>query len=188
MIDEEFERSLQNELEGVATPEESKWLRERLARSEEARTRRRELEMVFHALAQVPEEDAPAELKEGVMAAIAADHESAAVSPGRLETLKTALRRPHRLAWASPFLAGVVAGGLVIALVTGILGPRVRTDLPVTGMLPPERGALLDRQELRLADARVTFATRRVAGGRAASRRAPPRRRCRGRTRSRTAR
>jgi hypothetical protein len=88
------------------------------------------------------------------------------VRPGWLETLKAALREPHRLAWASPFLAGVVAGGLVIALVTGILGPRVRTDLPVTGMLPlPERGAVLDRQELRLAEARVTFTARRVAGG-----------------------
>ncbi len=166
MNDDEFERILQDELEGVATPEDSRRLREHLARNAGARERRRDVEAVFEALARVPEEDAPADLKEGVMAAIAAGHEPAAAQSGQLEARKAALRGPHRLAWASPFLAGAVAGGLVIALVTGILGPRVRTDLPVTGtMLPrPEEGALIDRQELRLAGGGVTLETRRSAG------------------------
>lgn len=164
MIDDQDERLLQDELEGVATPEGSKQLRDRLAESAEVRERRRELETVARALDQLPLEEAPADLKAGVMAAIAAEGRARA---GWLGSPGGALRgRPGR-AWAFAFLTGAVAGGLLIALVTGNLAPRARTDLPVAGaMLPgPGRGAAVEHRDLSLGTARVMLETRRAADG-----------------------
>ena len=167
MNDKDIERLLQDELEGVATPEESERLQGLLARSEQARARRDELRALFQALSQVPREDAPMELKEGVMAAIAAGHETATVRTGPLDALRAALRGLRNPAWASPFLAGAVAGGVVIALVAGLLGPRARTDLPVTGTMSPQppEGTTVRQQELTPGQTLLPVEARRVAGG-----------------------
>ena len=79
---------------------------------------------MFQALEQVRMEEAPVDLKEGVMAAIAAEDRPGRARPGWLESPGGASRGRPVLAWAYAFLAGAVAGGLVIALVTGNLGPR----------------------------------------------------------------
>jgi hypothetical protein len=166
VIDDQDERLLQDELEGVATPEGSRRLRERLAQSGEVRERRRELASLARALERVPMEEPPADLKEGVMAAIAAAGSPGPARAGWLHDRGGASRGRPVLAWAYPFVAGAVAGGLLIALVTGNLGPGARTDLPVTGtMLPSGRGALVDHRDLRLGTARLAIETRRVADG-----------------------
>jgi hypothetical protein len=167
MIDGQDERLLQDELEGVATPEGSKRLRDRLARSAEVRARRQELEALARALDRVPMEEVPPDFKEGVMAAIAAAGRPSPARKGWLENPGGVARRHPVLAWGYPFLAGAVAGGLLIALATGNLAPRPRTDLPVSGaMLPgPGRGALVDHRELSLGTARVALETRRAADG-----------------------
>jgi len=167
MIDDQDERLLQDELDGVASPEGSKRLRERLAQSEEVRARRQELQSVTRALDQVRMEEAPADLKEGVMAAIAAAERPSPARAGWVENPGGASRRRPVFAWAYPFLAGAVAGGLLIALVTGNLAPRARTDLPVSGAMLPgsDRGTLVDHRELRLGTARVALETRRTADG-----------------------
>jgi hypothetical protein len=166
MIDDD-ERILQDELDGALTPEEATRLRELLARSAAARERRLELETVFHALDQVEMEAAPADIKEGVMAAIKAGPRPAPVRAGWHETLGAAFRGRPAFARAYPFLAGAVAGGLVIAIVTGSLGPRTRTDLPVAGtMMPrPGPGTLMDQLELKLGGARVSVQARLTADG-----------------------
>ncbi len=133
----ELDRLIQDELEGLATPEARERLRQILAGSEEARSRREELAAVFQALDQVVRERAPVEIEEGVLAAIAADHETAAARRSRTDTARAARPRWAGPGWAAPFLAGAVAGGLVIALVAGPLGLRGRTGLPVSGTLPP---------------------------------------------------
>jgi hypothetical protein len=167
MIDDQDERLLQDELEGVASPEESKRLQDRLAQSAEVRARRRELKMVARALDQVRMEEAPADFKAGVMAAISAAERPAPARTGWLGNPGGALRGRPVLAWAYPFLAGAVAGGLLIALATGNLAPRARTDLPVSGAMLPgsEQGALVDRRDLRLGTARVAVETRRAPDG-----------------------
>jgi len=167
MIDDQDERLLQDELDGVASPEGSKRLRERLAQSAEVRARRQELQTVTRALDQVRMEEAPADLKEGVMAAIAAAERPSPARAGWVENPGGASRRRPVFAWAYPFLAGAVAGGLLIALVTGNLAPRARTDLPVSGAMIPgsDRGTLVDHRELRLGTARVALETRRTADG-----------------------
>ena len=166
MIDDQDERLLQDELDGVASPEGSKRLRERLAQSAEVRARQRELETVARALDQVRMEEAPVDLKEGVLAAIAAAERPGPARTGWLENPGGASRGRPVLAWAYPFLAGAVAGGLLIALATGNLAPRTWTDLPVIGaMLPSERGALVDHRDLALGTARVALETRRAADG-----------------------
>jgi len=167
MIDDHDERLLQDELDGVASPEESKRLRDRLAQSAEVRARRRELETVTRALDQVRMEEAPADFKEGVMAAIAAAGRPGPARAGWPESPGAASRGRPVLAWAYPFLAGAVAGGLLIALATGNLGPRARFDLPVLGAMLPgsERGALVDHRDLRLGTARIALETRRAADG-----------------------
>jgi anti-sigma factor RsiW len=167
MIDDQDERLLQDELDGVASPEGSKRLRERLAQSAEVRARRQELQRVTRALDQVRMEEAPADFKEGVMAAIAAAERPSPARTGWLENPGSAFRRRPVLAWAYPFLAGAVSGGLLIALATGNLAPRARTDLPVIGAMLPgsDRGALADHRELRLGTARVALETRRATDG-----------------------
>ena len=167
MIDDQDERLLQDELDGVASPEGSKRLRDRLAQSAELRARRLELQTVSHALDQVRMEKPPADLREGVMAAIAAAEHPGPARRGWLENPGGASRGRPVLAWAYPFLAGAVAGGLLIALATGSLAPRAWTDLPVIGAMLPGagRGALVDHRDLRLGTARVALETRRAADG-----------------------
>ena len=165
MIDERDERLLQDELEGLASPEGAARLRERLARSPEVRERRRELQDLARALEQLPLEEPPADLRDAVMAAIAADARTApARGPGR-ELRGGPERGRAGLAWAYSFLAGAVAGGLLIALVTGNLSPRTRTDFPVAGAMLPGTGGRIDHRELRLGAARLALATRRTAEG-----------------------
>jgi hypothetical protein len=167
MIDDQDELLLQDELDGVASPEESKRLRDRLAQSPEVRARRQELQTVTRALDQVRMEEAPVDFKEGVMAVIAAADRPGPARAGWLENPGAAFRGRPVLAWAYPFLAGAVAGGLLIALATGNLRPRARTDLPVIGAMLPgaDRGALIERRELRQGTARVALETRRAADG-----------------------
>ena len=119
MIDDQDERLLQDELDGVASPEGSKRLRERLAQSAEVRARQRELETVARALDQVRMEETPVDLKEGVLAVIAAAERPGPARTGWLENPGGASRGRPVLAWAYPFLAGAVAGGLLIAVATG---------------------------------------------------------------------
>jgi anti-sigma factor RsiW len=137
MIDDQDERLLQDELDGVASPEGSKRLQARLAQSAEVRARHQELQTVSRALDQVRLEEVPTDLKEGVMAAIAAAERANPARTGWLESPGSASRKRPVLAWAYPFLAGAVSGGLLIALVTGNLAPRARTDLPVIGAMLP---------------------------------------------------
>ena len=112
-------------------------------------------------------EKPPADLREGVMAAIAAAEHPGPARRGWLENPGGASRGRPVLAWAYPFLAGAVAGGLLIALATGSLAPRAWTDLPVIGAMLPGagRGALVDHRDLRLGTARVALETRRAADG-----------------------
>jgi len=167
MIDDQDERLLQDELDGVASPQGSRRLRERLAQNTEVRARRQELQRVTHALDQVRMEEVPTDFKDGVMAAIAAAEHPSPARTGWLQSPGGAFRGRPVLAWVYPFLAGAVSGGLLIALVTGNLAPRARTDLPVIGAMLPgsDRGTLVDHRELRLGTARFALETRRAADG-----------------------
>ena len=156
MNDNELDRLIQDELEGLATPEAAERLRAILARDPRARARHGEMASVFRALREAKRESAPAEIREGVLAAIAAGHEAGASRLGRPAAVTSTRRRPTGLGWAVPFLAGAVVGGLVIALGyphlgagPGALGPSGRTGLPVTGTLPPPEAPVAPRQIAR---------------------------------------
>jgi hypothetical protein len=168
----EFERVLQDVLDGVATPEQKQRLDEECARDPQARARREEMTETFRVLARVRMVEAPADLEPRIMAAIAAQDRAVAPAHGapdhaRRRSGGRAAPRAHSApAWAFAFGAGVVAGGLLIAFVTQVAAPRWTRDLPVAGaMMPRPAGAPIDRQEIVCGAQRVTLAARRRTGG-----------------------
>ena len=136
MNDTKLRQLMNNQLDGVATPEESEQLTRALESREDLRSEYRQLGGVFAVLSRVEMEDPPQELKQNVMRAIR-QRDVASSRIGWLDSIRAAFR--SRTAYS--FAAGAALGILVFALLTGNLMTRMGTDAgPFTGtMARPSR-------------------------------------------------
>jgi len=120
MIDREYERLIQDVLDGQASPAEIERLNAWLASHEEGRTRMRELEGLFATLHRVPFVELPHGLANDVQEAIRARAAS------RVKTkagFSFGLFKP-RIRLAMVFAAGIAAGVIGWGALTGILNPE----------------------------------------------------------------
>jgi anti-sigma factor RsiW len=138
MNDTELRRLMNNQLDGVATPEESERLSQALDSREDLRSEYRRLGGVFAVLSRVAMEEPPRDLKQNVMREIRR-REAAPSRIGRLDWIRAAFR-----GWAAySFAAGAALGVLAFALLTGNLGTRPGTDVgPFTGTMARPSGAV----------------------------------------------
>jgi anti-sigma factor RsiW len=120
MIERDYERLIQDVLDGQASPAEVQRLNAWLATSEEGRTRMRELEGLFATLHRVPFVEMPQGLTNDVQQAIRA--RAASRENVRKPVALTGPRLKMRLAMV--FAAGIAAGVIGWGALTGILNPE----------------------------------------------------------------
>ena len=133
MIDREYERLIQDVLDGQASPAEIERLNAWLASHEEGRTRMRELESLFATLHRVPFVEMPQGLANDVQEAIRARAASRVKSRG---SFSLGWLRP-RMRLAMVFAAGIAAGVIGWGALTGILNPGTPGHDPVVGTMMP---------------------------------------------------
>jgi anti-sigma factor RsiW len=135
--DRELERLMNDQLDGVATPEESERLSRALESRDEARLQYRKLGAVFAGLSRLEMEEPPASLKQGVLRAIQASKAFQA-RESRLQSIRTFLRGRTGFRQAYSFAAGAALGVLAFAVLTGNLMSRPGADsMLLTGTMAP---------------------------------------------------
>lgn len=169
---EEFDRIANDELDGVATPEERAALKAYLSRDAEARDRYGDWKELFASLEDVGLEEAPSDLSPSVMRAVVAQHHAEAPvsrSADWVESLRSLFRAQ---AWRSAltFASGVGVGAAAIALVAGNLvgGARYESSDLSGAMMPRDAGpsgTLIEERTLEAGDYSVSAETRRTPDG-----------------------
>ena len=165
MKDDELDRLIQDELDGVATPEEVSRLKQGLAEGEANRAKYREMQTVFGLLDRLEMVEPPPDLKPNVLRAIEPRAQSAKSGSGMLARVKSTFQRRPRFRFAYPFALGAAVGALALALATGRFGPIGRDrDSDLSGSMLPRTsltaGDVLDRAHLELDTAQMTTVTR----------------------------
>jgi hypothetical protein len=136
--DRELERLMNDQLDGVATPEDTERLSRALESREEVRLQYRKLGGVFTGLSRMEMEDPPASLKQGVLRAIQAIESPFPARGGWLHSISTLLRERAGFRHAYAFAAGAALGVLAFAILTGNLMTRPGVDSrPFTGTMAP---------------------------------------------------
>ena len=129
MPEHELDHLIQDVLDGVATPEQTARLEERLRRDPALEERQRELQGLFEALRRVPRVEAPTDLRNRILRALPTN------APG-VRTTSTAGPARLRLAWV--FVAGLAAGIVGAGALTGLWKASVPgIPQPVAGSMAP---------------------------------------------------
>src|SRR2546427_3929358 len=146
MNDRELERLMNDQLDGVATSEDSERLSRALESREDVRTEYRKLGGVFAALSCVEMEEPPSDLKQNILRSIR-KAETAPAREGWLESIAAAFRGRPGFRSAYSFASGAVLGVLAFALLSGNLLPPPGSDpRPFKGpMIPPPDAAAYQR-------------------------------------------
>lgn len=135
--DRELERLMNDQLDGVATPEDSERLSRALESREELRLQYRKLGGVFAGLSRLEMEEPPASLKQGVFRAIQAS-EAFPAREGWLQSIRAFLRERAGFRHAYSLAAGAALGVLAFAILTGNLVTRPDVDSRLfTGTMAP---------------------------------------------------
>ncbi len=147
MNDRELERLMNDQLDGVATPEDSERLNKALEAREDARAGYRRLGGVFGALSRVEMEDPPSHLKQDVLRAIRQRAGAKAARASWVDSISAVFRGRPALRHAYSFAGGAALGVLAFALVTGNLMTKPGLDpSPFTGAMVPPLGAASYKQ------------------------------------------
>lgn len=163
---EQFERIANDEIDGIATPEEREALREYLDGNPEARDSYRDLREMVGTLNQVGLESPPSDLKPSILRATTSRAEAPApVTEGGF--WRSLLARVfHSVPWreAVPFAAGVGVGVLAIALVSGnIVGSSRDGLVNLRGTMMPRAAhrdaPAAEQKVITVAEARVAVTT-----------------------------
>ncbi|MEK7317267.1 MAG: hypothetical protein AAB011_13890 [Candidatus Eisenbacteria bacterium] len=167
---EQFERIANDEIDGIATPEDREALRRYLDGNPEAGESYRALQEMVGTLNQVGLESPPSDLKPNILRATTSRAEAPApvTEGGFWRSLLAGVF--HSVPWreAVPFAAGVGVGVLAIALVSGDLVGSSRDRLvSLRGtMMPraahrdaPGDAPAAEQNVIAVADARVTVTT-----------------------------
>jgi hypothetical protein len=169
---EEFDRIVNDDLDGVATPEEREALKAYLGRDAEARERYGDWKELFASLDDAGLEEAPPDLSPSVMRAVVAQRRvelPASRSAGWVETFRSVFRVPT---WRSAltFASGVGVGAAAIALVAGNLvgGARYGSSDLSGAMMPRDAGPsgrVVEERTLQAGAYSISAGTRRTSDG-----------------------
>ena len=130
MNDHDLERVIDEVLDGVATPLESDWLKQRLERDPSARSRYEERRVLFRSLDAGELVAPPSDLLPAVMAEIRSGAAQAPAASGWWSALRESLARRPALGLSYAIGAGAAMGALItVALIE-------RSSIPPTAPLP----------------------------------------------------
>ena len=164
MNDQELQRLMNDQLDGVLSPEDSERLTRFLQSSEKAQVEYRKLGRVFTALSETPLEEPPPDLRPNVLREIRLRAAAAPAREGWLGTIVAAFRVRPALRHAYSFAAGAALGVLTFAVISGNVLNRPGVDLtPVTGtMMAPLEGRTYQRianQDFKLREGHILAET-----------------------------
>jgi hypothetical protein len=154
--DDEFDRLVNDELDGVATPERKAELARRLAEGEAARARYHEIQTVFGMLDRIESVDPPPSLRGNVLRAVESRARARSERGGWRGLILAGFGKRPGLGLGYAFAVGAVVGALALAVGSGLFdraglwGPEVRGT-----MLAPS-GKLVDTIHLAVKGAQVT--------------------------------
>jgi hypothetical protein len=156
---------MQDELDGLNTPEQSARLHELLRENAEARARMAELQFLFQTLERVGAEEPPADLASRTLASLPERRHLARA--GWVDAWRSLTGRSAALRVAYPLAAGIALGAFGYALYTGgIPGRSPSTELPVSGAMQPlpdaGRGKQVDAAQLTVGATSLSVAVRRA--------------------------
>jgi hypothetical protein len=136
--DRELERLMNDQLDGIATSEESERLSRALESREDLRLEYRKLGGVFGALSRIEIEEPPPSLKQGVLRAIRAKEADATARQSWLDSIVALVRGGAGFRYTYSFAAGAALGVLAFALLSGNLATRPGADSrSFTGTMAP---------------------------------------------------
>ena len=157
MRDAEFDRLVNDELDGVATPEEKASLARRLAESEVARARYQEIQAVFGMLDRVESVEPPPSLRGNVLRSVESRARTRSKRPGWRGLLETGFGKRPWLGLGYAFVAGAMVGALTFAIGTGVFDRSGLRGSEVRGtMLPPPSGRRVDLVRLAAKETQAT--------------------------------
>ena len=170
MNENEWTRLMNDQLDGVATPQDSERLARELKSREDLRIEYRKIGGVFSALSGIEMEDPPADLKQDVMREIRRHEAAAPERAGWLESIAAAFKARPRFRVAYAFASGPALGVLGFALLSGNLMSRPGFDpRRFAGTMAPPPGMSAYREissrDFPIRDGRVQVSTFSGQGG-----------------------
>jgi hypothetical protein len=158
MNDREWIQLMNDELDGIARPEDTERLKRALESREDLRAQYVKLGGVFEALGCVGMEEPPGDLRQNVLRSIR-QRVGAPARPGWFESIAAAFQARPMLRPAASFAAGAALGVLAFAFYTGNLTSRPGSDpRSFTGTMAPLAGTsyrVIDRRDFVLREGRV---------------------------------
>jgi len=154
--DDEFDRLVNDELDGVATPEQKAELARRLAEGESARARYQEIQTVFGMLDRIESVDPPPSLRMSVLRAVESRTRARSERGGWRDLLASGFGKRPGLGLGYAFAVGAVVGALILAVGSGLFN---RAGLPgpeMQGALLPPTGSRVDTVHLAAKGAQAT--------------------------------
>jgi anti-sigma factor RsiW len=161
---------MHDELDGVATPEESSKLQEHLARDPEAKARFEHLRQLSAMLDRVEMVDPPPDLKAGILRSIRTRATSEPARVGWLDRLAAAFGGRPLFRFAYSFAAGVAAGIIGFAVFSGNFASRPQPGADrFSGTMAPlfrsEAHRKVDSRKFDFAEGSVAIETRLTDAG-----------------------
>lgn len=136
--DRELERLMNDQLDGIATSEESERLSRALESRDEVRLEYRKLGGVFAALSRLEMEEPPESLKRDILGSIRASEAGSPSRQGWVRSIAALLGGSATLRYAYSFAAGAALAVLALAVLSGNLLTRQGIDSrPFAGTMAP---------------------------------------------------
>lgn len=135
--DQEVERLMNEQLDGIATPEEADRLSRALEARPEFRAEYRKLGGVFAALSRTGMEDPPASLKQDVLRAIRAGQLRVPARESWLDSVAAVVRGRFAFRHAFSFASGAALGALAFALASGSISRPGSDPRLLSGTMAP---------------------------------------------------
>jgi hypothetical protein len=164
-MDPRWERLMQDELDGLNTPEQSARLHDLLRENAAARARMGQLQFLFQTLERVGAEEPPADLASAALAAL--PKRPPLPRAGWMDAWRSLTGRSAVLRVAYPLAAGIALGAFGYAMYTGGFPARApSTELPISGAMQPLSRAVpgdpVDSAQLTAGGTSVSVAVRRA--------------------------
>jgi hypothetical protein len=147
--DDEFDRLVNDELDGVATPDQKAELTRRLAEGESPRARYQEIQTVFGMLDRIESVDPPPSLRGNVLRAVESRARARSERGGWRGLIQAGFGKRPGLGLGYAFAVGAVVGALILAVGSGLFDRAGLRGPEMQGALLPPTGSRVDT--IRLA-------------------------------------
>lgn len=156
MRDDEFDRLVNDELDGVATPDQKAELARRLAEGETARARYQEIQSVFGMLDRIESVDPPLSLRGDVLRAVESRARTRPERGGWRGLLQSGFGKRPGLGLGYAFAVGAVVGALALAIGSGVFDRAGLRGPEMQGAMLTPAGSRVDTIHLAAKGVQVS--------------------------------